>query len=42
MYLILGRLEHRGWVTAERAGRDRIYRPKHDAHWYESRIGDAR
>ena len=35
---VLSRLKLSGWVTSERTGRDRVYRPAYDACWYEARI----
>jgi hypothetical protein len=39
---VLGRLIRSSWVTSERTGRDRVYRPAYAACWYEARIGGAR
>ena len=39
--LILARLELGGWVTSERTGRDRVYRPAYAACWYEGKIETA-
>lgn len=36
--LVLARLERSGWVTSERAGRDRVYRPAYASFWYAARI----
>lgn len=38
--LALARLEGLGWVTSERTGRDRVYRPAYAAHWYMGRLTD--